>query len=252
VNKYTYLLILFCSFEAFAVAKVNLKFLDAKVKQGSLVDAVIGLNSETTQKIQYNQLKGQTLGGSFYIYHAKPLMTKGGWDSLESEAKVIVVKIPENKPLLHKLQDKEFEVSWDSVEFIPTETPKEMIFGQFEIPSRSQIIKWFLIILGIAAVVGLGYFIFNKLQGKKNLRKKRAGIKSEVTSATDYSHVVSLWQKKAYYLSEFPHLEEPFKKLELVLFKYQFKQSQSEAEKTEVMNAYREFVNDSQGGFSGI
>jgi hypothetical protein len=252
VKIYISLLILFLSLEAFANAKVHLKFTAEKIKQGSIVDAVIGLNSETTQKIQYGQLKGQTLGEAFYIYSAKPLMTKGSWDTLESEAKIIVVKIPDKQPLVHKLENNEIEITWSSVEFIPTETPKELIFGTFEVPSKIELLKWFLGLLTLGALVLGGMKISDKLKAKNGLKQKRKEIKESVLGAKEYQEVVSIWQKKPVYVKEFPHLEEPFKKLENTLFKYQFKQRQSEYEKAEVLRAYQEFIEASRGGFNGI
>lgn len=252
MNKYFFLLLTFLSLEAFGAPKITLKFTDPKVKQGSLVDAVINLNSETTQKIQYGQLKGQTLGGSFYIYQAKPLMTKGNWETLESDAKVIVVKIPENKPLIHKLGDDSIEIDWDDVEFLPTEVPKDFIFGNFEVPARKDLFKWLIIILVIVGLSLGGFRAYKVYKTKSDSKKKKLSLKSEVTGAKSYEDVVNLWKKKLLYTKEFPHLEEHFRKLEAVLFRYQFKPSQTETEKVIVMNAYKEFIKDSEGGFRGI
>lgn len=240
------------SAQVFAAAKVTLKFNDQKVKQGSVVDAVLRLNSETTQKIQYNQLKGQTLGEAFYIYQAKPLMTKGSWDTLESEAKVIVVKIPENRPLIHKLGEDSIEIDWESVEFLPTETPEGFLFADFDIPDRARIFNWLAIILGISLVASLGYFIYRKVRARNERRKLLLAIKSSLQEANDYDSIVQVWRKKSMYIKEFPHLDEHFKKLELTLFKYQFKPTQTESEKKEVISAYKEFLSSSEGGFSGI
>ncbi len=77
-------------------------------------------------------------------------------------------------------------------------------------------------------------------------------MKDRVMSAREYHDVVTLWQQKALLLKEFSHLSKPITDLEIVLFKYQFKQSQNETEKAEVMKAYREFINKVQGGFNGI
>lgn len=250
--KYLFLIFSLLSFEAFGAPKVTIKFNTSKIKQGSVVDAVLGLNSETTQKIQYNQLKGQTLGGSFYIHQAKPLMTKGSWDTLESDAKIIVVKIPENKPLIHKLGEDSIEVTWTDVEFVPTEVPKDFIFGTFEVPSRMDVIKWLLIVSGFVLTVGLIFYVYQKLKNRSHIKQRRKALKTELFSATEYDQVVELWKKRDVFIKEFPFIEEQFRKLETVLYKYQFKPKQTEAEKSEVMRSYKLFVTDIQGGFRGI
>lgn len=252
MSKYLSILFILFTFSALGAPRIMLKFNDAKVKQGSVVDAVIGLNSETTQKLQYNQLKGQTLGETFYVYQAKPLMTKGSWDTLESEAKIIVTKIPENRPLLHKLGTDTIEIDWSEVEFIPTEVPKEFLFGTFEVPTRLELMKWALgaLALGIVALISFRGYKKYKLRAEK--KAKRRSLKASLSQPSTYEDVVSVWKTKPTYVKEFPHLEAHFKELERVLFKVQFKPSQTETEKAEVMKAYREFVTNSQGGFDGV
>ncbi len=253
MKRIVILLSLFLSVSAFAsVLKLEIRFQEPKIKQGSVVPATLVFDAESSQKLPINKIVGETLGGHFYIYSAKPLLTKDNWNAFESEATVIVGKIPEAKPVSYKSGDNEIMVLWNDVEFIPTEAPKELIYGTFEIPSRAQILKW-LSLLAVFIIAGLGIWKFKKyLDNKNSIQKKKRELKDEVLSAKEYADVVSIWQKKSQILKVFPSLEDHFKELEVVLFKYQFKPSQTETEKNQVMTAYREFINKSQGGFNGI
>jgi hypothetical protein len=247
------LLSLFLSVSSIAsVLKLEIRFQDPKIKQGAVVPATLVFDAESSQKLPINKIVGETLGGHFYIYSAKPLLTKDNWNAFESEATVIVGKIPEAKPVSYKSGDNEVMVLWNDVEFIPTEAPKELIYGTFEIPSRAKILKWISVLIGII-IVALGILKLKKhLNNKNALQKMRRELKDQVLSAKEYADVVNIWQKKSQILKVFPSLEDHFKELEVVLFKYQFKQSQTESEKSQVMTAYREFINKSQGGFNGI
>jgi hypothetical protein len=249
---YILFLILFSSYLSAATVKLELRFAENKIKQGDVVSVTMVFDGTASQRLPLNKLVGETLGGHFYITSAKPFITKDNWNALESEASLIIVKVPETKPLSFRLGENDVMVSWNDVEFIPTEVPKEFFYGNFEIPSRAQILKWFLIFLGLLCLS------YGGLKGKKHFEKKKAlalrkrKLKDEIMSASEYSAVVDIWRNKAAILKEFPKLDSPFKELESVLFKYQFKPQQTEQEKSQVMSAYRDFINKSQGGFDGI
>lgn len=248
-----FLITLFISFSSLAgVVKFEIKFKDAKVKQGTIAPATLVFDAESSQKLPLNKLVGETLGKSFYIYSAKPFITKNNWNALESEAEVIVAAIPESSPVVFKSGDVDGMILWNDVEFVPTEASGQMIYGNFEIPSRAKIIRWSLILIALAAAALIGLKVKNKLAKKNAIKKRRAVIKEEIMSVREYAEVVKVWQKKSEILKEFPALENNFKNLESVLFKYQFKSSQSETEKLQVMNAWRDFVGQSQGGFNGV
>jgi hypothetical protein len=241
------------SFSAFAgVLKVDIRFPEGKIKQGAIIPVKLVFDLPASQGLPLNKLVGETLGGTFYIFKAKPLLTKDNWTAFESDAEIIVAKVPENEPVTYKSGENEVMITWNDVEFIPTEAPKEMIYGTFEIPSRAKILLWLSILAGIIVIAVIGWKVKSHFAAKNVTKKRRVAIKDEVISAREYNDVVKIWQKKPQILKEFPVLETNFKNLESVLFKYQFKSSQSETEKIEVMNAYRDFVSKSLGGFDGV
>ena len=231
---------------------MDIRFTGAKIKQGAIVPVKLVFDLPASQGLSVNKILGQTLGGNFYIYKAKPLLTKDNWTAFESDAEIILAKVPESKPLIYKSGENEVIITWNDVEFIPTEAPKEMIYGNFEIPSRAQILKWVGVLVVILFLLGFGWKIKLIMSHKKELKSRKAAIKNEIVSAREYHDVVKVWQKKSIIVREFPKIEMNFKNLEAVLFKYQFKPSQTEAEKIEIMNAYRDFVDKCQGGLDGI
>lgn len=247
--KYLIFLLTF-SLNLFAAAHMQLDLSSAVVKQGNLIDVVIRLDGSSVQQVELQKLKGVSLADTIYLYQVSPLLRSG--DKFEADAKVIFLKVPESKPIMHKIGQNDISITWSDVEVQPTEAPAKFIFGQFDIPTRQKVFKITLALLALA-LIGFGIYKFReKNQLRKAIRQRRASLKEKVISASDYSEVVSLWQEKALLLKEFPHLIEPFKDLEQVLFKYQFKQSQNELEKAEVMKTYREFINRVSGGFNGI
>jgi len=248
-----FFILLFLSFSSLAgVLKIDIRFPEGKIKQGAIVPVKLLFDLPASQGLPINKIIGQTLGDTFYVFKAKPLLTKDNWNAFESDAEIILAKVPEAKPVSYKLGNDEVMITWNDVEFVPTEAPKEMIYGNFEIPSRAQVLKWTLILAAILLVVIVGWKIKQKISHKKALKSRKAAIKDEIISAREYQDVVKVWQKKSQIIKEFPRIEGNFKNLETVLFKYQFKPSQSEAEKIEVMNAYRDFISQSQGGFDGV
>lgn len=245
-------LVLILSTSIVAFAGIELDFKSAKVKQGSLEPAVLKIDQQSAQNLNLNKLSGQTLGEVIYLYSVSPLMKKAGDAGFEAEATAVFIKVPESNKIVHKTGTTEIDVSWNGIQIIPTEAPKELLFGTFEIPSPMKLISWGsgLIVLIMAALAGWKFR--QKLLLNKAIKNKKAQIKDEIISAKEFSDVVKLWEKKKILISEFPHIEGSFKDLEKVLFKYQFKPRQSETEKIEVMTAYREFIKSIEGGFNGI
>jgi hypothetical protein len=229
---------------------MRLELSSAVIQQGSLIDAVIRLDGATVQQVELQKLKGLSLADTIYIYQVSPLIRSG--ESFEAEAKIIFLKVPETKPVVHKTETNEISITWSDVEVKPTEAPEKFLFGQFEIPGPRRVVQILLGLLTLGLVI-FGVVKFNqKNKAKKTLRQKRVELKDKAMSAQSYLEVVHLWQQKDLLIKEFSHLIDPIKELEKVLFKYQFKQNQTDSEKAEVMKAYREFINQIQGGFNGI
>ena len=247
--RFFILLLIFCT-QVYAAAQMQLDLSSSVVKQGSLIDAVVRLDSNSVQQIELQKLKGVSLADTIYIYQVSPLLRSG--ESFEADAKIIFLKVPESKPVIHKIGEKDISVSWSDVEVQPTEAPEKFLFGQFEVPGRKRILEILAALIAFGLIVLVIYKLSQKSKKKKALRQLRAELKDKVMSAREYPDVVNLWQQKALLQKEFPHLADPFKELEKVLFKYQFKQSQNEIEKAEVMKSYRDFMTSVQGGFNGI
>ena len=250
--KYLILLILICSQLAFGTTNLTLEFVAQEIKQGSLESVKIHLNPEAAQRISLNKLKGQTLGETIYLYDVSPLMRKAGSSNFEADAKVIFVKTPETNALAFKQETEDLFITWGNTQITPTEAAKGFIFGNFEIPSRPKIILWLSILLGVGLLTFLGFWGRNKYRTKQALKAKTRALKAELTTAQTYAEVVNVWKKKHLYVSTFPHIEDSLKDFETVLFKYQFKPRQSEAEINVVMEAYREFLQKIAGGLNGI
>lgn len=229
---------------------MHINFPNSTVKQGKIESATIYLDEPTAQKFLANKIAGQTLADTIYLLEIGPF-TKSD-NNFEAEAKVLFLKVPDTKVLYYKSELGEFPITWSQVEITPTEASQELIFERFTIPAKKDLFLW-LAILIVCTLLLIAILKFRKmklLQGQ--IRKRRQNLRDELLGGTNYFEVVEVWKKREQFLAEFPEVTEHFKKFEQNLFKYQFKPFQSETEKIEIMQAYREFTNNVRGGLSGI
>lgn len=252
MKRIFFFLFIVLSQTAFSAVGLHFDFTQKAVKQGKIENAILQMDENSVQKVELQQLKGQSLGDVIYLLDVSPLVKKDGGSKFESEAKVIFLKQPEAQVLVHKFSGLDIAVTWSQIEVIPTEATKELIFGQFEIPSRKKIFIWITTLLIL--IIGMGFFLKyrRRLQEKKNILIRRKKHKAELMEAKEYTQIVHIWMQRDIYLKEFPEIHEAFKKFEATLFKYQFKPYQSEAEKAEVEEAFRSFIGHVQGGLSGV
>lgn len=246
------LLTILISSNILAAARMEIIFPADKVKQGSLQKSLVKLDETSAQAIEIQKLRGQTLGETLYIHSVSPLLRKDGGSVFEADATVIFVKVPEQNKITYKTPQTDIEVTWNQVEVVPTEAPQELLFGTFTVPSKTKLMTWFLILITAIVLIVAGFKGRRHWLNKKAVKTRKLETKAEILSAREFSDVVGIWKKKHILFREFPHIEEPFKDLEKVLYKHQFKPFQTETEKIEVMNAYREFTNRIEGGFNGI
>ncbi|MGE3609380.1 MAG: hypothetical protein AB7I27_07320 [Bacteriovoracaceae bacterium] len=246
------LLLFIISFSAWANLSLQLQLPKDAIKQGSLEKAVLVAPINTMEALPLNRLTGKNFGETIYFYRIGPFIRKEKSNNFESDVQVIFVKVPKSASITDKVEGQDVIINWSDVRIIPTEGAENLIFGNFSIPEK---FKWPLVLLILSIlgfVSGFAWRIVKKLQNKKRRKEELQKIKVEIYGATSFHDVVLIWQNKSFYLKTFPHLTEPLKNLEKVLFKYQFKPNQTEIEKDEVMKAYQEFLNEIRGGFNGI
>lgn len=246
------LILLIFSTVCLANEGLRLDFSQSEVKQGSLEPATLRVSAEIMGKVPLNKLAGKNFAESIYFHKMSPFLRKEGSTSFESEVQIIFVKIPESQRLIDNVNGTSLVLNWNQIKIIPTDPGEGLIFGNFTIPERFKWLFWLSIFFGIVAI-SLGVWgIYKRIKEKRKFKEVRLKIKNEIMSCSTYHDVVLIWQNKKFYCDKFPHLEGPFKKLETVLFKYQFKPSQSEKEKDEVIKAYQVFVREIEEGFRGI
>ena len=237
---------------AVAQAQIEFTFQKAQVKQGSIERAVIRIAPETMQKISLGKLKGATLGESIYLYDVDALSRRAGAEVFEAEAKVIFVKVPTGSEVTDKSFGFGLPVRWSPLTITPTQEGQSLIFSNFDIPERSRTLALTGILLCLL-LLGVGVFLFSKkLDRKRALKQNKLRLKTELLSAKSFEDLVVLWKNKSKYLDEFPQITEPFAHFETVLFKYQFKPTQTEREQADALDAYSTFVRNVEGGFDGI
>lgn len=202
----------------------------------------ITVSALDTQNLALAKSKGTNLGDLIYLYQISPYQRSAGSENYEAQAEMIITKALPASPAKIQIQGQSVELTWNSFEFEAVEAPKSFIFENFEIPTPLQIFKYVIGLLLMGSLIFGGWKLSEKLKAKRALKAKRSQEKKNIISATSYADVVLVWKNKAHSLKIFPQIESDFKKLEDVLFKYQFKQSQSQYEVDQVMDAYKAFA----------
>ncbi len=231
---------------------MDLNFSKPEIKQGDTAIATISMDSSSAQALQNLKLVGQNLADSLYIYEVSPLMRKQGEDIYHAKIKLIFVKIPKTNSIRAQVGNEVVEVRWNNISLIPTETPPELIFEKYELPTPPQVALMVGILIVVLLLGWLGLALKKKWGLKSKIKTRKAKIKQDVLGCKSYEDVVLMWKNKREYIEVFPHLTSAFEKLETTLFSYQFKPTQSSTEKEAVMRAYRDFCSAAEGGFSGI
>ena len=235
-----------------ANVRMELVFPEDHVKQGGLLDATLRIDMESAQNFEIQKLKKVTAGDTLYFHELSPLLRSGAGESLTSEVSVIFLKLPERNSLQFKIGEQSINLSWNDIQVSPTNVGQKFIFENFSIPDRKNIKFWILFSLGIAALAIIGIRIARKIKISRIEKSRLQKLKEDILDIDTYEGVIHFWKNKVLYIKEFPHLEFPLKNLEQTLFKYVFKPAPNDQEKTEVIQAYRKFVNEIREGFGGI
>lgn len=252
IKKYIVILLFLLSNIAQAEVRLEIIFSNDEINQGSLQEATLEIETSSLQNFEIQKLKALSPNDTLYFHKLSPLMKSGSSGKYTSEISVVFLKVPESNSLKFSVAEQEVDLSWNDVHVIPTEASKGMIFEAFELPERRKILVWILCGLGIGAIVLIIFIVRKRWKISRDKKRHRQELKEDIFSANTYEEVISVWQRKFYYQEEFPHTAEGFKNLEKTLFKYVFKPHQSETEKTEILKAYRGFINEVQGGFNGV
>ncbi len=250
--KKSLLLFIFLSLRVFADANIKLQIDQSSFKAGEIVSAQLSLDASSAQSFPLQSMKGQVLGGTLYFQSISPLIHRENQASYGADAEIIFIKKPDTQNLNVTIGDTPAVITWNSVEVVPVEIPPKFIFMNFEIPEPSKLVLWLAIFLGFAFIFWGIWKLKINLDKKKTVRDFRKKLKEEILSCRNYNELVQFWQKKRTYTQTFPEIESPLEKLEVVLFKFQFKPVQSESEQSQAMDAYREFRKDVEGTLSGI
>lgn len=248
------LLILFLTIApAFSASELKLEINESIVQQGEILEVSLQAKPEALKGLELQKLKNQQFADTIYFLQISPLMSKSGNEYLEAEARVIFTQVPKTNQITGKLGENSLSISWNPVEITPTEASQELIFGSFEIPERKRFIFWIIVSIALLIPFGVaGWYFFRKLKNRRLEKERIASKKAEVLNCRNYDDIVQLWKNKHEYFQLFPHIMEPFQKLEMVLNKHQFKPQQTEQDKKEILESYHKFSRAVEGGFLGI
>ncbi len=251
MTKIIFFLLLFTS-NAFSADKLKIGFFAEEIRQGALVKAKLFVPPESVN-VPFQKLKGETVGETIYFYQLSPLLRKEGSSNYEADIQLIFVKVPESTSLVATVGDQAIELEWNNIRIIPVETPEGMLWADFTAPDFLEgKLTWIWLTLLIIILGAGGFIIWKKLNKRNKEKSRKQKLIDEFKSCQSYEDIVAFWKKKRSFIKDFPHLEGTFPPFEEVLFKYQFKPSQTENEKNEVMKAYRNLVEQSEGGFRGV
>lgn len=235
-----------------AAAQVDMVFTTPEVQQGSIVPVVLNFNPEAVQKISIPKMMNATVGETVFFVQISPLTRKNDQADFSADAKVIFIKVPETTVITENFQGSPLELKWQGVKVLPTQAEKKFIFQDFTIPERINFLPWVIGFITLAGLCGLVIYFRRKFLKKKLVREERHKLKQEILGCQSYHDIVILWKNRKFIFEQFPHIEKPFEKLESKLYLVQFKSHQSETDKALILEAYRTFVSEVEGGFNGI
>lgn len=247
-----FVFLLLASLSAWSEDRLKLSFSSSEVKQGALIKArLIVLPGQINLPLQ--KLKGASFGETLYFHRIDPLLREDGSETYESEVQLIFIKVPQGSSVSGQAGSQPVTLEWDRLTVLPVEAPDKMLWADFTAPDFIEDnLVWIWSVLIALPLLVAGLFITRKIRTKQRIKARKRKLQADFRSCQSYDDVVSLWQKKRIYISEFPFLEEHFRELETVLFKYQFKPKQSDYEKSEVMAAYKQLLEKSEGGMRGV
>ena len=148
------------------------------------------------------------------------------------------------------MNGEEVSIKWNNIEVIATPEPKSFLLGDFEIPTRANVVYWIIIFLSIAVIALLTSFFLKHFLKKKKAKNKILSLKKELLDCNTYEDIVEIWEQKRKYIETFPKIDKNFKILENVLFKYQFKSQRTKTETDEVVQAYNVFKSNVSGALN--
>lgn len=247
--KLTVLFLLLFSVSAWSRVHLELVLNTPSVKQGEIAVGKL-IVRESQGQTSFAGLKGKNVGKTVYLLNVSPFMGKAG--QLESDAKVIFLKVPETTSVSEVLDGEEIAITWKGIEVVPIEETKSFLLGDFEVPERKDVLPWVLGFFIVLVLGAFGYWISHKFKLKKNAKFQLKKMKQEILACQNYDDIVLMWRQKRTYLQTFPQLENAFKNFEQTLFKYQFKPQRTEKELDEVQKAYEKFKSESTGALNGI
>lgn len=242
-------LLLFFSLSAWSKVNFELVLNSPSVKQGEIVVGKL-IVRESQGQTSFSGLKGKNIGKTIYLLNVAPFMGKAG--QLESDAKIIFLKVPESTSATEVIDGEEIVISWKGIEVVPTEESKSFLLGDFEVPERKEVLPWILGFFIVLILGAAGYWISYKIKAKKLTKSQQNKLKQEILSCQNYDEIVLMWRQKLRYLQTFPQLENAFKNFEQTLFKYQFKPNRTDRELEEVQKAYDKFKSEAMGALNGI
>ncbi len=233
-------------------SKIHFDVSEKKIYQGSLVKAKFKLNLGESENIQAKNIEGESLENTIYVNQLLAINGNPERTIINGEASIIFLKVPEKDTLVQKVKEEEVEVTWSQIEIVPTETPENLLFGEFNISSHRNILIWIVVGLGITLTIYVAFHIWRKQRNSKLMKNEKIKIKNYLISPSNYDDVVDVWKKKYDILKIFPQIEPEFKLLEVILFKHQFKKTRNKIDEDEVFLAYRKFIDSIRGGLDGI
>lgn len=251
INYFVFILILIPNV-CLSSGKIYFELSEDKVIQGSLIKTKFKFQQNSDQSLRIENLEGISIGDTIYINQLLPVNGDSDGKIINGDASILFIKVPEKSNLEHKIDGFNIEVTWKQVDILPTELPEELLFGEFNFPDTKRVILWIAIGTGILVFLVFIFLFWIKRKKLKFKKLKKVNIKNSLLSPVSYNEVVYIWEMKHDILKVFPGLGDEFKKLEKVLFKYQFKPHRSKSEEEEVLVAYRKFIDSIKGGFDGV
>lgn len=241
-------------FSGLSLAKeeITIRFPQKELKQGRIEKVELGIKENSALLNKLQKLKSQKIGDAFYLQNIGPALKRDGENEFTAEGKVVIISEPKGEEATVEVDGQLISFKWDEVDVKLIEVPQTFINADFLIPTRINFWIWPILIIFLGILIRVIFFLKRKSAGKALEKRKKQEIHDLILNVSSFEEIVTVWKKKTVILSFYPILEDPFRELEEVLFKYQFKKVQTEKEKEASLNAYRDFTTKVRGVINGI
>lgn len=257
---FIFIMFLVLSFDCFSQTtemKLVFKPLDSfekNIKQGSFVDGYFSfLNEVEEDKKNINFLIGKYFDGALYVVE---IALKDNDEKSKKWRGTVIFTTPlklSDHTFNYEDKNQKLSLLVKNLKVVETSHDGKMSFADFEVKQKNKF-NWkkiFIFLFGIIIFITL-FYVVRRWRMNKRFNDQKIKYFQSVLAIDQYEKVIDFSSNKKDFLDQFPEHISTFKVFEKKLYQYQFKKTQSEDEKKEIIIAFKKFQESIKREQNGI